>query len=102
MILTTNNGNKVRLYAGLFMRTKKQTRFWGWGSWGLGSKRWGSKVWRSKVWGGLRTAESEAAEAERPWGALAEWLRLAHARLDRNTPEEPVPAKLNNQNSLSE
>jgi hypothetical protein len=101
MILTTNNGNKVRLYAGLYMRTKKQTRFWGWGSWGLG------KVWRSKVWGGLRTAESEAAdaraaEAERPWGALAEWLRLAHAQLDRNTPEQPVPAKLSSQSSLSE
>ena len=96
MILTTNNGNKVRLYAGLYMRTKKRTRFWGWGSWGLGSK-----VWRSKVWG-LRTAESEAAEAERPWGALAEWLRLAHARLDRNIPEETVPAMLDSQNSLSE
>jgi hypothetical protein len=84
------------------MRTKKQTRFWGWGSWGLGSK-----VWRSKVWGCLRTAESEpaevvVAEAERPWGALAEWLRLAHAQLDRNTPEERVPAKLGNQSSLSE
>jgi hypothetical protein len=49
MILTTNNGNKVRLYAGLYMRTKKQTRFWGWGSRGLG------KVWRGKVWGGRRT-----------------------------------------------
>jgi hypothetical protein len=96
MILTTNNGNKVRLYAGLYMRTKKQTRFWGWGSRGLG------KVWRGKVWGGLRTAESEAAEAERPWAALAEWLRLAHAQLDRNTPEQPVPAKLSSQSSLSE
>jgi hypothetical protein len=87
MILTTHNGSKVRLYAGLYMRTKKRTRFWGWGSWG-----WGSRVWAS-----LR-----ATEAERPWAALAEWLRLAHARLDRNTAEEPVPAKLDNKSSLSE
>ena len=97
MILTTHNGSKVRLYAGLYMRTKKQTRFWGWGSWGLGSK-----VWASKVWASLRAAEAEAVEAERPWGALAEWLRLAHARLDRNTPEEPALGKPSNQNSLSE
>jgi hypothetical protein len=90
MILTTSNGNKVRLYAGLYMRTKKQTRFWGWGSWG------------SKLWGSLRSAEAEAVEAERPWGALGEWLRLAHAQLDRNTPEQPIPAKLGDQNSLSE
>jgi hypothetical protein len=87
MILTTHNGSKVRLYAGLYMRTKKQTRFWG---------------WASKGWARLRAAESEAAEAERPWAALAEWLRLAHARLDQNTPEEPVPTKLDSQSSLSE
>ena len=90
MILTTNNGNKVRLYAGLYMRTKKQTRFWGWGSWG------------SKLWGSLRTAEAEAVEAERPWGALAEWLRLAHERLDGNILEETAPAKLGTQGSRSE
>jgi hypothetical protein len=90
MILTTSDGNKVRLYAGLYMRTKKRTRFWGWGSWG------------SKIWGSAHAAESAVAEAERPWAALAEWLRLAHARLDRNTPEEPIPAKPGSQNYLSE
>ena len=82
MILTSDNASKVRLYAGLYMRTKKQTRFWGWGSWGLGSLR--------------------AAESERPWAGLAAWLRQAHARLDHSALEGPDPAKLDNRNSPSE
>lgn len=86
MILTTHNGSKVRLYAGLYVRTKKQTRFWG----------WCSRGWGSWAWGSLRVAE-----AERPWTGLAEWLRQAHERLDRHTLEEP-PAKPGNEHSLSE
>ena len=58
-------------------RTRKQTRFWGWGSKGRGS--WG--------WGSLRVVEPE-----RPFAGLAEWLRLAHARLDRNAAELPGPS----------
>jgi len=82
MILTSENASKVRLFAGLYMRTKKQTRFWGWGSCG---------------WGSLR-----AAESERPWAGLAAWLRQAHARLDHSALEGPAPAKLDNRNSPSE
>jgi hypothetical protein len=97
MILTTHNGSKVRLYAGLYMRTKRQTRFWGWG-WGGGAR----KRWASKGWASLRAAEADVAGPERPWAALAEWLRLAHARLDRNALAEPAPAKLDKQDSLAE
>jgi len=76
MTLTTQDGMKASLYAGLYLRTRRRTRFWGWSSEGWGSWRWGS----------LHTAE-----VERPWTGLAEWLRLAHARLDRNTAELPGP-----------
>lgn len=62
MIMTSENAAQIKLYAGLFLRTPRQTRFWGWSSWG----------WRK-----LR-----AIEAERPWAGLASWLRQAHARLD--------------------
>jgi hypothetical protein len=91
-ILTTEDASKVRLYAGLYLRTKKQTRFWGWGSQG-----WGSKGWRSWRWRSLR-----AVEGERPWSGLAEWLRQAHARLDRNALEEPAPARLESESSRNE
>ena len=36
MNLTTQDGTKARLYAGLYLRTRRQTRFWGWGSKGWG------------------------------------------------------------------
>lgn len=81
MALTMQEG-KTRLYAGLYIRTRKQTRFWGWASNGWG--RWKSGRWKS---GSLRTAE-----VERPWAGLAEWLRLAHARLDRNAAELSAPS----------
>jgi hypothetical protein len=78
---------KTRLYAGLYIRTRKQTRFWGWGSNGWGRSKWGS--WKSGSW---KSESLCAAEVERPWAGLAEWLRLAHARLDRNAAELPAPA----------
>lgn len=52
----------ARLYAGLYVRTQKQKRFWGWSSQG---------------WGSLRNTETH-----RPLRDLASWLRLAHERLD--------------------
>src|SRR5262249_59493728 len=64
MMMTKANAAPIRFYAGLYLRTQRQTRFWGWSSWG---------------WGKLR-----AIEAERPWAGLASWLRQAHARLDGN------------------
>jgi len=83
MTMATENATQIRLYAGLYLRTPRQTRFWGWTSWG----------WRK-----LRTLE-----VERPWAGLAAWLRQAHARLDRNpallptvseTAMGPAPAQL--------
>ena len=63
-MMTAENGAPIKLYAGLYLRTPRQTRFWGWSSWG----------WRK-----LR-----AIEVEHPWAGLASWLRQAHARWDGN------------------
>lgn len=62
---TTQDVREPRFYAGLFLRTKNQTRFWGWGKKKLDSV--------SRV------------EAESPWTGLADWLRAAHALLDDKT-----------------
>jgi hypothetical protein len=69
MTLTAQDGTKTNLYAGLYLRTRKQTRFWGWSN--------------------ARCGGLSAAVRERPLGSLAEWLRLAHATLDRD--RSPVP-----------
>jgi hypothetical protein len=70
MTLSTQDGTQTNLCAGLYLRTRKQTRFWGWSSTG---------------WSGLN-----AAERERPLGSLAEWLRQAHLRLDREADALPA------------
>jgi hypothetical protein len=62
---------KARFYAGLYMRTKNKIRFWGWGK--------------------PEFSSTPAAEVERPWAALADWLRAAHSL-----------AGTNRQNTLSE
>lgn len=63
MLLAIHDDSRIRLY-GLYLRTSRQARFWGWSSLG---------------WRNLR-----AIEAERPWAGLAAWLRQAHARMDRD------------------
>jgi hypothetical protein len=88
----TTQDTKIRLYAGLYVRTRKQARFWGWGSNGWGRWKWGS--WK---WGSLRPAEVEL-----PWARLAEWLRLAHARLDRNAAELPAQPSTQIEASLTQ
>jgi hypothetical protein len=55
----TQDVHKSRFYAGLYLRTKTRTRFWGWGNW-----EWGSPV---------------AETVERPWAGVADWLRVAHS-----------------------
>ncbi len=63
------NDAPAKPFAGLYLRTQRQTRFWG---------------WSSRGWGSLRDVE-----AERPVKTLAAWLRLAHERLDGD--RSPVP-----------
>jgi hypothetical protein len=70
MTLSTQDGTQTNRYSGLYLRTRKQTRFWG---------------WSSAEWSGLN-----AAEHERPLGSLAEWLRQAHLRLDREADALPA------------
>lgn len=53
----------ARPIAGLYFQTRSQTRFWG---------------WSSRGWAKLQTVA-----AQPPVQNLAEWLRQAHARLDR-------------------
>lgn len=52
----------ARLYAGLYLGTGQQKRFWG---------------WTSRGWGKLTSSA-----ASRPVQSLGEWLRQAHAQLD--------------------
>jgi hypothetical protein len=71
---TTQDARKPGFYAGLFLRTKNRTRFWGWGNPG---------------WGEEKSANTPAAEMERPSPSLAEWLRMAHSLLDAKTVAPP-------------
>lgn len=68
---TSQNETTVRPFAGLYLRTPGQTRFWG---------------WSSRGWGKLHGA----AAASRPVLNLAEWLRQAHERLDDDSASFPA------------
>jgi hypothetical protein len=68
-MMTLQNTITARLYAGLYLRTQRQMRFWG---------------WSNRGWGSMHSAE-----AERPVPDLASWLRLAHTTLDRD--RSPLP-----------
>lgn len=61
--------DKPRFFAGFYMRTKKKVRFWGWSSQGFSGAKW---------------ASPNPAEIERPWAALADWLRVAHSLAGTN------------------
>lgn len=69
-MMTKENAGQITLYAGLYLRTQRRMRFWG---------------WSSRGWGKVR-----AFEAEGPWAALADWLRQMHARLDRSPVSLPA------------
>ena len=58
MASTTRDTTKSKFYAGLYLRTKTRTRFWGWGN-------------------------PEIETEERPWAALADWLRAAHSLAEK-------------------
>ena len=49
---------KSQFYAGFYFRTKSRVRFWGWGN---------------------PPAQTVEQFADRPWAALAEWLRSVHS-----------------------
>jgi hypothetical protein len=53
----TQDAQKSGSYAGFYWRTRKRTRFWGWGN-------------------------PSAFSVERPWAMVADWLRLAHSLAD--------------------
>lgn len=61
---TGQNEIENNLYAGLYLQTKRQMRFWG---------------WSRRSWGSLRTNETERSTM-----GLAAWLRQAHAYLDND------------------
>ena len=68
MFTNTQDAGK-EIYAGRYLRTMKQARYWSWFR-GQGKKK--------------LTNVSEA-ETERPWAGVAEWLRAAHSLLDDKT-----------------
>ncbi len=69
-----------RFYAGLYLRTRKGTRFWGWGQPELNEKQDQSQNQAQDVTQneGQNRAQKQT-ESERPWASLAEWLRQAHS-----------------------
>lgn len=72
---TAHNETTARPFAGLYLRTRRRMRFWG---------------WSSRGWQSLRHDE-----AEHPLKTLAEWLRQAHERLDGSSafPAQPGGSK---------
>ncbi len=74
---TGQNEITNKLYAGLYLRTQNQTRFWG---------------WSRRGWGSMH------AETERSTMGLAAWLRQAHACLDN---DESSPLDAENANAPS-
>lgn len=59
MAASVQNPEKNKFYAGLCLRTRNRTRFWGWG----------------------QPAFNEVRPVDRPWAGLADWLRLAHSTI---------------------
>ncbi|MBZ5508694.1 MAG: hypothetical protein LAO78_24805 [Acidobacteriia bacterium] len=82
----TQSVSKPRFYAGLYMRTKKKVRFWGWGSPGFGRSKWESP---------------SPAELERPWAALADWLRMAHSLAGTNRQNALPQANTHSENIMA-
>jgi len=66
------NSEGTRFYAGLYLRTRNRTRFWGWGRPQLNDT--GQQALRQD-----REQDHAQEHAERPWASLADWLRLAHS-----------------------
>jgi hypothetical protein len=82
MAVTTQDVRKPRFYAGLYLRTKRQIRFWG----------WGKREWES----------ASIAEAAQSRWALADWLRMAHSLLDGKTLESPSPSAVPDKSAKSD
>jgi hypothetical protein len=55
---------RLRPFAGLYLRTPKRTRFWGWGN--------------PRVTITVSPAEKHEEDVQ-PWAGLADWLRAAHS-----------------------
>jgi hypothetical protein len=69
-----------KFYAGLYLRTRNRTRFWGWGQPALSEARNETQHGEQKEAQRLIPKDArKEAEAERPWASLAEWLRQAHS-----------------------
>jgi hypothetical protein len=69
-----------RFYAGLYLRTRNRTRFWGWGQPELNETQ-SEKLHeaQNQAPNGTQREARKEGEADRPWASLAEWLRQAHS-----------------------
>ena len=65
---------KSSFFAGLYLRTPKHTRFWGWGK---PSVR-------------VVATPPAAPHDDRPWAGLGHWLRAAHQFFDSNRAEQTL------------
>lgn len=83
MAATTQAVHKPRFYAGFYLRTRRQVRFWG----------WGNRIEDTREDTRKRERASAAGLAQSR-SALADWLRMAHAVLDNQSSESPAPPKV--------
>jgi hypothetical protein len=72
------SSDKPSFFAGLYLRTPRRTRFWGWGD--------------PPVRAAAGTS-SAAPAGNPPWAGVGEWLRAAHAFFGSDRPEHaPIAA----------
>ena len=63
---------QLRPFAGLYLRTPKRTRFWGWGEPPV-----------------IALSPAPVVSAtDQPWAALGDWLRTAHAMFGSEDPKQ--------------
>jgi type II secretory pathway component PulJ len=68
------NSEGTKFYAGLYLRTRNGTRFWGWGRPQL--NEFGQQARNQDR---EQDHQQEQEQAGRPWANLADWLRVAHS-----------------------
>ena len=73
-------GSRIRPFAGFYLRTPGRTRFWGWGEPPLTAA--------STTPAAPAAANPVVANPDRPWAALGDWLRTAHAMFGSDDPKQ--------------
>jgi hypothetical protein len=87
-------GARIRPFAGLYLRTPRRTRFWGWGEPPLSavSTRATVPAVANPAVDNVTVHNPAVHNEARPWAALGDWLRTAHAMLGSEAVGEDAPS----------